>query len=57
MDINVFLHYTHISEYCGDVVLFSLLLSGANPSVSGTAFKAWLFCELCVGTPLNTSVN
>ena len=52
MDINVFLHYTHISEYCGDVVLFSLRLSGANPSVSGTAFKAWLFCELCVGTPL-----
>ena len=48
---------THISEYCGDIVLFSLLLSGVNPAVSRVAFQEWLFRTLCVRTPLNVPVS
>ena len=45
------------SEYFGDIVLFSHLLPGVNPSVSRAAFQEWLFIDLCVRTHLNVPVN
>ena len=37
--------------------MFSLILSGANPSDSGENFKEWLYRELCTQTPLNLEFN